>query len=97
MAVYTIDRQTLNAQAGSLCRQVDNAFLRVQQFKLFLDTIPDATLISLYGYAQADIDILRSALSDIEQLRGIYQGASTLGVAKDFRTFAKQTYPYGSL
>jgi hypothetical protein len=97
VAIYVVDRPSINNQAGALLRQLDNAFLRVQQFKGFLDTIPDATLISLYGYVQGDIDVLRSALSDVEQLRGIYQGASNLAVAKDFRAFAKQTYPYGSL
>lgn len=97
MAVYSIDRQTINARAGNLIQQVDSAFLRIQQFKTFLDTIPDATLISAYGYAQGDIDLLRSSLTDMEQLRTIYQGAAALASAKDFRAFTKQIYPFGSL
>lgn len=97
MAIYNIDRNTTNARAGSLLQELDATILRIQQFKAFFDTMPDATLIATYGYVQADLDVLRSALSDIEQLRGLYQGTATLGIARDFRTFAKQTYPYGSL
>lgn len=97
MSVYVFDRTVANQRAGQLFAQLDATFLRVQQFKAFLDQISDANLNSLYGYVQGDIDILRSALGDIEQLRSIYQGGATLGVAKDFRAFAKQTYPYGSV
>lgn len=97
MSIYSTDRNSLNNRAGDLFKTVDSTFLRVQQFKTFLDTIADATLISAYGYVQADIDVLRSALTDIEQLRTIYQGTVNLAVAKDFRAFAKQTYPYGSI
>lgn len=97
MALYTVDKTTIAGRAGSLFQQCDATFLRVQQFKAFLDTIPDATLISAYGFVQADIDVLRSALADLEQLRTIYQGAANLAVAKDFRAFAKQGYAFGSL
>lgn len=97
MAIYNTDKNSINNHAGGLLQAIDGTFLRIQQFKLFLDAIPDATLISAYGYVQADIDVLRSALSDAEQLRTIYQGTVNLAVAKDFRAFAKQTYAYGSL
>lgn len=97
MSVYTIDRAGINSRAGNLLQQIDSTFLRIQQFKTFLDTIPDATLISAYGYVQGDIDILRSSLVDMEQLRTIYQGTANLSVAKDFRAFAKQVYPFGSI
>ena len=97
MALYNVDKNTIGARAGGLAQLVDGTLLRVQQFKIFLDTIPDATLTSTYGFVQADVDTLRSALTDLEQLRTIYQGTATLAVAKDFRTFAKQTYAFGSL
>jgi len=97
MSVYTVDRTTINAKAGNLLQQLDATFLRVQQLKAFLDTIPDASLISAYGYVQGDIDILRSSLVDAEQLRTIYQGTANLSVAKDFRTFSKQVYAFGSI
>lgn len=97
MALYIVDRQIIDNKAGSLFQQLDATFLRIQQFKTFLDTITDANLISLYGFVQGDLDVLRSALSDVEQLRTIYQGTVNLAVAKDFRAFAKQVYAFGSI
>lgn len=96
MALYIVDRQIIDQKAGALFQQLDSTFLRIQQFKIFLDTISDANLISLYGFVQADLDVLRSALTDTEQLRTIYQGAATLGSTKDFRAFSKQVYAFGS-
>lgn len=97
MSLYNIDRNVINSRVGGLAQQVDGAFLRIQQVKLFLDTIPDATLTGTYGYVQTDVDVMRSALNDLEQLRTIYQGTVNLSVAKDFRTFSKLTYALGSI
>lgn len=96
MSVYSISHNDISSRLSQLAQQVDAAFLRVQAFKTFLDTITDADLTNLYGFPQADINVMRSALTDVEQLRGIYQGTSNLSVAKDFRTFAKQLYAFGS-
>lgn len=96
MSVYAIDHNGISTRLSSLAQQLDATFLRVQQFKIFLDTISDANLTSLYAFPQADIDIMRSALNDIEQLRTIYQGTVNLAVSKDFRAFAKQVYAFGS-
>lgn len=97
MALYNIDANMINGKVGGLARELDSTFLRIQQAKTFLDTIADGTLIGTYGYVQGDIDVLRSALTDLEQLRTIYQGAVNLSVAKDFRAFAKSTYALGSI
>lgn len=97
MSLYNVDKNTIAGRAGSLFQALDSSFLRIQQYKIFLDTIPDATLIGSYGFVQGDIDVLRSALNDMEQLRTIYQGTVNLSVAKDFRSFAKQGYAFGSI
>jgi hypothetical protein len=97
VAIPSIDRATINAQATNIARDLDRAFLRVQQFAAWLATQPDATLITSYGYVQADLDVLRSATTDLDQLRTIYQGGAILAVAKDFRTFAKLCYAFGSI
>lgn len=95
--IPNIDKASINATAGVLAKDVDRVFTRVQQWKAWFDTQVDATLISQYGYVQADIDILRSAAAELEQLRTIYQGTVNLAVAKDFRAFSKQTYAFGSV
>lgn len=97
MPVYLTDKATINSRAAALCQQADATFLRIQQFKAWLDTLDDATMTSTYGYVQGDLNILRSAFVDLEQLRSIYQGSANLAVAKDFRTFDKLLYPFGSI
>lgn len=97
MPVYTTDKTTITSRAASLSQQIDAAFLRIQQFKAWLDTLDDATMISAYGFVQGDLNILRSSFVDLEQLRSIYQGSANLAVAKDFRTFDKLLYPFGSI
>lgn len=97
MPVYTTDKATINSRVAALAQQADRSFLAIQQFKLWLDSLPDTTMTSAYGYVQADLDVIRSAFADLEQLRTIYQGTANLAVAKDFRTFAKQVYPFGSI
>lgn len=97
MPVYITDKASINQRIGSLSSQLDANFLRVQQFKAWMDSLSDATLISTYGYVQADLDVIRSAVADLDQLRTIYQGAVNLAVAKDFRTFDKLLYPFGSV
>lgn len=97
MALYTVDRNTITTRVAGQLQTLDRTFLQIQQLNTFLLTIPDATLTSLYGFVQADVNVLRSALNDIEQLRTIYQGSVNLPTAKDFRTFAGQAYPYGSI
>lgn len=95
--LYSTNSGNINATASSIARELDRIFLRAQQFKTWLDTVTDAQLIATYGYVQADIDVLRSSVGDLDILRTVYQGAATQGSLKDFRTFTKQLYPFGSI
>lgn len=89
------DKAGINANAGSIALDVHRSLAKVAAFKAFLDAVPDLTLTGTYGFLQADVDILRSALGDLNQLVTLYQGGATLGVAKDFRTFIKLIWGFG--
>ena len=97
MSLISTNAASINAQVAGIARELDRIFLRAEQMKAWLDTLSDAQLIALYGYVQGDIDVLRSAVADMNILRTVYEGAATQGSLKDFRTFAKQMYPFGSL
>lgn len=86
-ATYTKDE--INNTAGQIARQVFAAFESVEQFKVFLDTKPDADLIAL-SFTQAEVTLLKSAIGDLEQLSNIFLGQVNLASVKDFTTFAKQ-------
>lgn len=94
--IPTITKQQVYDTAAYKAKAIAAAFTDIQDFKAWLDGITDSTLITSYGAVQGDLDILRSAVSDLDQLRTIWQGGANLASAKDFRTFSKQLFAYGS-
>ena len=85
---FTKTKADIDARAGSVALDIRGVFDRIQTLKTTLDTLTDPQLVAL-GYVQAEVDTLRSAMGDLDQLRTIYQGTANLASAKDFRTFAK--------
>jgi hypothetical protein len=82
----------LNSQAGSLSVALRTDMVNIQRFQTQLAAIPDATLLAApIGLAQADINVLRSAFADMNDLANVYEGiASThLTGTYDYRTFSK--------
>lgn len=80
---------------NSVITQLDGVMLQIQEIEVFLAAHPDADFTAAAGgpgptgYASGDVTNFKSAFSDLDQLRTIYQGSANLSVAKDFRTFAK--------
>lgn len=87
-AGYQTAKADVNNRAGNVAIHLRDAIQDAANFKAWLDTQLDADLIAL-GFVQADVNTLRSAMSDLAQLQQIYIGAINLATAKDFRTFAK--------
>ena len=87
----------VDAQAGQLSLAIMADFTRVQELKAWMDTQSDANLIAL-GYVQAEVNTLRSAITDLNTLASIYTGAVAQGVTPyDYRTFSKLLYGMGVL
>lgn len=80
---------------NAVITQLDGVMLQIQEIEVFLAAHPDADFTAAAGgpgptgYASGDVTNFKSAFSDLDQLRTIYQGSANLSVAKDFRTFAK--------
>jgi len=82
----------LNSAAGGNAVALRQALASIQRFQLQLAAIPDATLLAApIALAQADINTLRSAYTDLNDYANIYNGiASThLTGTYDYRTFSK--------
>jgi hypothetical protein len=78
----------VDARSGQLALTLRDTFRSIQLFKAWLDTQTDAALLAL-GYAQGEVNTLRSAYTDLDQLRTVYEGTATRTPAYDYRTFAK--------
>lgn len=86
----------VNATAAQIARQLYSAMANVQRFEAWLAATPDATLTSApYGLQSGDVATLKSAFTDADKLRQIFEGSATQGSAYDFRTFLKQAIGTG--
>ncbi len=94
MAGARLTKDQIDDVIGDALRNVNVSFDRVGELQNWLDSKTDGDLTTL-GYNGTEIANLRSAFSDIGQLRDIFVGAANLTVAKDFRTFAKRLWGLG--
>jgi hypothetical protein len=91
----TLTKATFDNVMGNIINALDGAFSQVQEIQTFFAAHPDADFTAAAGgpgptgYAAGDVTTMKSAYTDLDQLRTIYQGTANLVVAKDFRTFAK--------
>jgi hypothetical protein len=73
--------------AASLFATLDN----IAKIKAVLDGYSSAQMVSLLGYASTgDADIVKSALTDMDKLRQLWQGTASQASNTDMRAFAKQ-------
>jgi hypothetical protein len=81
----------INTQAGVVARTVFSALDQAEKFQAWLLTMPDATLTAApYSMTQADVTLIKSTFTDLNQLSTIFKGTVNLASAKDFRAFSKQ-------
>src|SRR5262245_45066184 len=90
-----LDRSRVDSTIGSIAVNLKNTVHQAQSFKQWLDTLTDQNLIDSFGYIQSEVDTLRSAAADLDQLRTIFEGSANLSVAKDFRLFVKRVWGIG--
>ena len=81
----------IDTRAGVLATQVRDLFGQVEQFQAWLSGIADATLTAApYGYSQADVTLLKSAFTQLDQLRVVATGGAAQAAANNFLFFSDQ-------
>lgn len=78
----------IDSRAGALATSVRDLLGQVQRFQQYLVATPDANLTGL-GYSTTEVAQLKSAFTDLDKLRTIYEGTGTQASVYDFRQFAK--------
>ncbi len=89
MAGVPFNKDSINNDLGSVTRQVYASLDNVRKLKIALDGAPNQVLLNV-GFTQAEIDVIRSAFGDLDNLRQIFEGGRNQTNAYDFRTFARQ-------
>jgi hypothetical protein len=79
----------IDMKAGQLALQLRDVFDQIKTFQAWLAAQTSQALLDK-GYLQGDVDIIKSAYTDLDKLRTVYEGTITLPVAQDFRVFAHQ-------
>lgn len=82
----------LNSAAGGIAISVRESLRNAQRFQLQLAAITDATLLAApFTLVQGDINTLRSAIGDLNDLGGVFLGSASthLTGTYDYRTFSK--------
>ena len=74
----------MGAVAQALFATMDN----IGKMKTVLDTLAVSDLVAL-GYSTPEANQVKSALTDLANLRAVFLGAGTQTPAYDFRTFSK--------
>lgn len=85
---YSNTKADIDQRLGSCFVSTREALRNCQLVKAWLDTQTDAALIAL-GYTQAEVNSIRSGMTDLDKLRQIFEGTATQASAYDFRQFAK--------
>lgn len=94
MAGVPFNKDQINSDIGSVTRQVYSALDNARKVQVALNATPNQTLLDL-GFAQADIDSIKSAFTDLDNLRQVFEGGRNQTIAYDFRTFAKRLIGIG--
>ena len=82
------DKANVDARLGQVALAVRVALADVKALQTYMAATPDATLLAM-GYVQAEVNTMKSALTDLNKLATVYEGTDTQTPAYDFRTFAK--------
>ena len=87
-------KDAINNTVGSVVQQVYASLDNARKVQTALAATPNQTLLDL-GFVQADIDSMKSAFVDLDNLRQVFEGGRNQTVAYDFRTFAKRLIGIG--
>ncbi len=85
---FPSSKNDLDSRLGQLAVTLRNDLTEIRRLKAYLDTQTDGNLLAL-GYIQAEVNTLRSAYVDLDQLAQVYFGLATRTPAYDYQTFAK--------
>lgn len=89
MAGLSQTQADINARAGAVALSVRQALEAAVAWKAFLDTKTTANLTTL-GFTQSEVDVLKSAATDLYNLSQIAHAQGTQASPSDFFAFARQ-------
>ena len=81
---YPKNKESIDGIVGELSQSINRNFRRAVQLKTELDAYTDQQLTTA-GYTAGEVSVLRTLVTDLQQLNNIYIGGATLPSVKYFR------------
>lgn len=88
MAGFPTDRPVIDAQAGQLALTLRNTLDQIGRMKVWLDGQTTADL-EARGYTADEAAVLKSAYTDLDNLRKVALGEQAQSTANDFLFWAR--------
>ena len=85
---FPTTKADIDSRVGVVAMNLRDVFNDVKNLQAWLATQTSQNLIDR-GYVQGEVDTIKSAYTDLDKLRTIYEGTATQSSTYDFRTFAK--------
>lgn len=83
------DKAAIDIRAGALSVQIRDLLTDISEFQGLLATKQDTDLTAL-GYTEAEVTLLKSAFTQLDQLRQVALGQATQSAANNFLFFSNQ-------
>lgn len=80
-----VTKGEIDSRAGDIARAFQQSFRDVATLKTFLNVTTEPELVAL-GYTTTEAALLKDAINDLFQLKGVWEGTSNQATAKNFTT-----------
>ena len=86
-----VNRFTLDQEAGTLARNLEQFANQALQLKQYLDATPDADLEAPpFEYTNQEVALLKSAANDMATVASVYKGTADHTPASDLGVFSRR-------
>ena len=86
---FSTDKTAMDNRAASIARTVRDGLVDAGRMKAWLDTQTDADLTAR-GWTAAEVAVLKSAFTDLDNLRKVATAGATQGTVNDFLFWASK-------
>lgn len=91
-----LTRSDVDTRLSQITQQINSGFSLVMQMQEWLAAQTDDVLEAApFGYTSDEVAVIKSAFSNLDQLRTVYEGVAASPEPQDFRTFAQQLWGFG--
>ena len=92
-----VTKQEIDTRSGDIARAFQRLAGDTTTLKNYLDATTEEILVTVYGYTPNEVAVLKTAITDLEQLVvKIGSGAEGLAAPKDFTVFLRQLWGVGA-